>query len=165
MRIYLLCSWNCVSPSIRLVVKKRYLVEQVVYVLGTPDTIECSAQADWTLTHTSHKNTGESTIETSTTLDGVTLTDILIRWSPNEWPSVCREIPVFWTSNTYLLIYGAEPFLRSCQLCSPSGTSQHFMEPEGSMNILYFENLLHSCWITLSLLCHVDYRLFVISVV
>jgi hypothetical protein len=33
---------------------------------------------------------------------------------------------------TYLLTYGAEPFLRSCQLCSHSGTSQHFKEPEGS---------------------------------
>jgi hypothetical protein len=33
---------------------------------------------------------------------------------------------------TYLLTYGAEPFLRSRQLCSPSSTSQHFMEPEGS---------------------------------
>jgi hypothetical protein len=32
----------------------------------------------------------------------------------------------------YLLIYGAEPFLRSCHLCSPSRTPQHFMEPEGS---------------------------------
>jgi hypothetical protein len=34
----------------------------------------------------------------------LTLTDSLLRWSPNEWPSVCREIPVsadsmFWTSN------------------------------------------------------------------
>jgi hypothetical protein len=28
--------------------------------------------------------------------------------------------------------YGAEPFLRSCQLCSYSRTSPHFMEPEGS---------------------------------
>jgi hypothetical protein len=34
---------------------------------------------------------------------------------------------------TYLLIYRAEPFLRSCQLCSPSGTPQHFMEPVGSI--------------------------------
>jgi hypothetical protein len=33
---------------------------------------------------------------------------------------------------TYLLTYGALPFLRSCQLCSQSGTSQHFKEPEGS---------------------------------
>jgi hypothetical protein len=32
---------------------------------------------------------------------------------------------------TYLLTYGAEPFLRSHQLCSHSRTSQHFMEPEG----------------------------------
>jgi hypothetical protein len=28
--------------------------------------------------------------------------------------------------------HGAEPFLRSCQLCSYSRTSQHFMEPGGS---------------------------------
>jgi hypothetical protein len=37
---------------------------------------------------------------------------------------------------TYLLIYvsyGAEHFLRSCQLCSHSGTSHHFKEPEGSL--------------------------------
>jgi hypothetical protein len=34
---------------------------------------------------------------------------------------------------TYLLTYGAEPFLRSCQLCSLSRTPQHFMEPEGSI--------------------------------
>jgi hypothetical protein len=62
------------------------------------------AQADWTLTHMSHKDTEQSTVEASITLDGVTLTDSLIRWSPNEWPSVCREIPVsadkmFWMSN------------------------------------------------------------------
>jgi hypothetical protein len=31
------------------------------------------------------------------------------------------------------LIHGTEPFLRSCQLCSYSRTSQHFMEPEGSV--------------------------------
>jgi hypothetical protein len=62
------------------------------------------AQADWTLTHTSRKDTEQSPIEASITLDGVTLTDALLRWSPNEWPSVCREIPVsadkmFWKSN------------------------------------------------------------------
>jgi hypothetical protein len=33
----------------------------------------------------------------------------------------------------YLLTDGAEPFLRSYQLCSHSRTSQHFMEPEGSL--------------------------------
>jgi hypothetical protein len=32
-----------------------------------------------------------------------------------------------------LLTYGAEQFLRSSQLCSHSRTSQHFMEPEGSL--------------------------------
>jgi hypothetical protein len=35
--------------------------------------------------------------------------------------------------HTYLLTYGAEPFLRSCRLRSPSRTPQHFMEPEGSI--------------------------------
>jgi hypothetical protein len=74
------------------------------------------AQADWTLTHTSYKDIEQSTTEASITLDGVTLTDSLIRWTPNEWPSICREIPVstdkmFWTSNKpaqwtlYRLIY------------------------------------------------------------
>jgi hypothetical protein len=36
-------------------------------------------------------------------------------------------------SLTHSLTHGAEPFLRSCQLCSCSGTSQHFMEPGGSL--------------------------------
>jgi hypothetical protein len=63
-----------------------------------------SAQADWTLTHTSHKDTEHSTIEASITLDGVTRTNSLLIWTPDEWPSVCREIPVsadkmFSTSN------------------------------------------------------------------
>jgi hypothetical protein len=34
---------------------------------------------------------------------------------------------------SYLLTYGTEPFLRSCELCSHSGTSQHFKKPEGSL--------------------------------
>jgi hypothetical protein len=34
---------------------------------------------------------------------------------------------------THSLTYGTEPFLRSCQLCRYSTTSQHFMEPEGSL--------------------------------
>jgi hypothetical protein len=34
---------------------------------------------------------------------------------------------------THSLTHGAEPFLRSCQLCSYSRISQHFMEPEGSL--------------------------------
>jgi hypothetical protein len=36
-------------------------------------------------------------------------------------------------SLTHSLIHGAEPFLRSRQLCSHSGISQYFMEPEGSL--------------------------------
>jgi hypothetical protein len=37
------------------------------------------AQADWTLTHMSHKDTEQSKIEASITLDDLTLTDSLIR--------------------------------------------------------------------------------------
>jgi hypothetical protein len=37
-------------------------------------------------------------------------------------------------SLTHSLTHGAEPFLRSCQLCSYSRTSQHFMEPQGSLS-------------------------------
>jgi hypothetical protein len=37
------------------------------------------AQVDWTLTHTSHKDTEQSTTEASIIIDGVTLTDSLIR--------------------------------------------------------------------------------------
>jgi hypothetical protein len=33
-----------------------------------------------------------------------------------------------------LLTHEAEPFLRSRQLCSHSRTSQHFIEPEGSIS-------------------------------
>jgi hypothetical protein len=36
---------------------------------------------------------------------------------------------IFLKSNSH----GAEPFLRSCQLCSHSINSQHFMEPKGSL--------------------------------
>jgi hypothetical protein len=32
-------------------------------------------QADWTLTHTSHKDTEQRTTEASITLNGITLTD------------------------------------------------------------------------------------------
>jgi hypothetical protein len=32
-----------------------------------------------------------------------------------------------------LIKHGIEPFLKSCHLCSYSRTSQHFMEPEGSL--------------------------------
>jgi hypothetical protein len=35
-------------------------------------------------------------------------------------------------SGTYLLTFRAEPFLRSCQLCSNPRTSQHFKVHEGS---------------------------------
>jgi hypothetical protein len=34
---------------------------------------------------------------------------------------------------THSLTHGAEPFLRSCQLCSYSRISQHVMEPEDSL--------------------------------
>jgi hypothetical protein len=33
----------------------------------------------------------------------------------------------------YILTHRAEPFLRSCQMCSHSRISRHFMEPKGSL--------------------------------
>jgi hypothetical protein len=46
-----------------------------------------------------------------------------------------RSWPIYITphSLTHSLTHGAEPFLRSLQLCSYSRTYQHFMEPEGSL--------------------------------
>jgi hypothetical protein len=75
------------------------------------------------------------------------LIDVLDRLKCERTPTVIRKLNCIllvgfytYTKNitdtyllTYLLIYGTEPFLRSCQLCSPSGTSQLFMEPEGSI--------------------------------
>jgi hypothetical protein len=51
---------------------------------------------------------------------------------------LCRNSSLFITKLcsyllTYLLAYRAESFLRSWHLCSLSGTSQHFIEPEGSL--------------------------------
>jgi hypothetical protein len=40
--------------------------------------LESYVQADWTLTHTSHRDTEQSTTEAFIRLDGVTLTDSLI---------------------------------------------------------------------------------------
>jgi hypothetical protein len=37
-----------------------------------------------------------------------------------------------WDNGSHSLTHGAELFLRSCQLCSHSKTSQRFMEPEDS---------------------------------
>jgi hypothetical protein len=47
---------------------------------------------------------------------------------PRNVIRLCSKRFISW----HILTYGAEPFLRSCQLCSHSGTSQHFKEPEGS---------------------------------
>jgi hypothetical protein len=57
-----------------------------------------SVRADWTLTHTSHKDTEQSTIEASITLDGVNtdwLTDkVITEWMTFSLPedtSVCQD--------------------------------------------------------------------------
>jgi hypothetical protein len=57
-------------------------------------------------------------------------------WSPEYAPSWITSCiyPLMVEVNTVLIfIYGAEPFLRSHQLCSYSRTSQHFMEPGCSL--------------------------------
>jgi hypothetical protein len=52
------------------------------------------------------------------------------RDQPVAWPQPKHRTP----ENVYILTYGAGPFLRSRQFCSYSRISQHFMEPEGSLN-------------------------------
>jgi hypothetical protein len=75
--VYLFLSHVCFSLGSRcILVDKFHLYETYNRVFR--------AQANWTLTHTSHKDTEQSTIDASITLDGVTLTDSLIRRSPNE---------------------------------------------------------------------------------
>jgi hypothetical protein len=65
----------------------------------------------------------------------------LIQWliADDESRARCRlPFSFFFTGATApiwalaLLTHGAERFLRSCQLCSHSRTSQRFIEPEGS---------------------------------
>jgi hypothetical protein len=50
------------------------------------------------------------------------------RWFPLNHAAFCL-LHIF----TLYFTYGAEAFLRSCQLCSHSGSSQFFKEPEGSL--------------------------------
>jgi hypothetical protein len=47
--------------------------------LGNLKTSTIRAQPDWTLTHTNHKDTEQSTIEAFITIEGVTRTDSLLR--------------------------------------------------------------------------------------
>jgi hypothetical protein len=48
-------------------------------------------------------------------------------WNDLEGSELCQHVL------THSHTHGAEPFLRSCQLCSYSRSSQHFMEPGGSL--------------------------------
>jgi hypothetical protein len=57
----------------------KSLHESLYYLSPEESTRMFRAQADWTLTHTSQKDTEQSIIEASITLDGVTLTDSLTR--------------------------------------------------------------------------------------
>jgi hypothetical protein len=49
-----------------------------------------------------------------------------------------------------IVTYGTEPFLRSCQLCSPSRTSQHFMEPEVSIPCSQKPSIVTNYWFKFS---------------
>jgi hypothetical protein len=56
------------------------------------------------------------------------------RKSPSLTLLLCHSATIsFITSLTHSLNHGAEPFLRSRQLCSHSGNSQRLMEPESSL--------------------------------
>jgi hypothetical protein len=54
-------------------------------------------------------------------------------WIRGSNAGAISDIVSHLSTSPYLLTYGAEPFLRSCQLCSLWRTPQHFMEPEGSI--------------------------------
>jgi hypothetical protein len=108
------------------------------------------AQADWTLTHTSHKVTKQSTIEASITHDGVAIT--LIIWSPNEWPSVCREM--FWTSNepaqwTHYIIVNSQCAVCFLDKASVKWTCVPWVSPEPAftLTVTCVWDLLKSFWV------------------
>jgi hypothetical protein len=78
--------------------RRVYILQCTIYLHVTIWIYQMfRAQADWTLTHTSHKDIEQSTKESSITPDSVTLTDSLIRLI-TEWlnfslsgdTSVCR---------------------------------------------------------------------------
>jgi hypothetical protein len=57
------------------------------------------------------------------------------RWfvSKNRISAEKALVNSFSSNGPHSLTHGAEPFLRRCQLCSYSRTSQHFVEPESSL--------------------------------
>jgi hypothetical protein len=59
--------------------------------------------------------------------------DVRLESSPGYQVSWLRNFFYLVFPYKFLLTYGAEPFSRSYRLCSHSRTSQHFMEPEGSL--------------------------------
>jgi hypothetical protein len=59
---------------------------------------------------------------------------ILTSWKCVSFSTTyCVQLVTVFSSHTHSLTHGAEPFLRSCQLCSHSRIYQRFMEPEGSL--------------------------------
>jgi hypothetical protein len=62
------------------------------------------------------------------------LNEIIIPDSPSK-TIICKSVSLkLLLCENYIahsLTHGAEPILRSCQLCSHSRTTQHFIEPEG----------------------------------
>jgi hypothetical protein len=97
-RLKLEANWQIINDHYTFITLYRWHQWTILFVSGVQS-------AGWLgMTHTSHKDTEQSTIEASITLNDVTLTDSLIRLWPNEWHSVCQEIPVssdkmFWTAN------------------------------------------------------------------
>jgi hypothetical protein len=73
------CTNGCVNKTAHCPTHNMGLQYNIPYIYRVS-----RGQADWSLTHTSHKDTEQSTREASITLDGVTLTDSLIRRSPKE---------------------------------------------------------------------------------
>jgi hypothetical protein len=64
---------------------------------------------------------------------GKWLHPVLSCTASHEWQAVSKGATGSLHFTTHSLTRGAEPFLRSRQLCSYSRTSHHFMEPKGSL--------------------------------
>jgi hypothetical protein len=62
-----------------------------------------------------------------------TLPQILLIWYEILSLTCVSVFILVFFNKTHSLTHGAEPFLRSRQLCSHSRTSKHFVEPESSL--------------------------------
>jgi hypothetical protein len=151
--------WTTKVPKIQWKIRRLFLYNHTVFfiqwrvgflgskaVKGSHALWNGSTWQVWRATHSPQSAFTKrftAYYKASYTTDNATLRDNDNFLLSALWRNYCFNI--FWSceakdiSNIYIhsfihsFIHGTEPFLRSCQLCSYSRTSQHFMEPEGSL--------------------------------